>query len=267
MNKDKPVHTPLSVRPTELRYRLADFINDRIHALPIIHQGLKSVFKSLGPSKTVTPKLEAFESVAPLPAEPEPVPPERTDEPVPISSISLEALPYPPLEMRQLVGPTDLSAFDNPDGKLVFNYVEFLQEPAVYERVFDFGCGCGRIARQLMLQRPTPQRYVGIDLHAGMIRWCQRNLQPAGLPFTFLHHNVYNANFNREPIDRWTAPFPGWSLRVQPGDRAFRIHALNGRSGGLLPSGMCPNLGRRRDLVFLVVSVRQTRLPRHARAR
>lgn len=191
-----------------MRYRLADFINDRIHALPIIHRGLKSLFSSLGRSKPVTAEIRAIESVSPSPAQPQHVSPASIDDPEPVSSVSLKALPYPPVEMRQLIGTTDLSAFDNPEGKLVYGYVQFLQAPEVYERVFDFGCGCGRIARQLMLQKPTPGRYVGIDLHAGMIRWCQRNLQPAGLPFTFVHHNVYNRTFNPEPIDRWTAPLP-----------------------------------------------------------
>jgi SAM-dependent methyltransferase len=125
-----------------------------------------------------------------------------------IETTSIDALPYPPLEMRQLVGPTELAAFDNPEGKLVFHYVDLPPGPGIYERIFDFGCGCGRIARQLILQRPSPERYVGIDLHAGMIRWCQRNLQPRAPAFTFLHHDVFNPNFNREPRDRWTAPFP-----------------------------------------------------------
>jgi hypothetical protein len=78
--------------------------------------------------------------------------------------ISLDALPFPPLEMRGLIGTADLAAFDNPSGSLVYDYID----SNLYEKVFDFGCGCGRVARQLLQQRPAPKMYVGIDLHAGM---------------------------------------------------------------------------------------------------
>jgi hypothetical protein len=46
-------------------------------------------------------------------------------------------LPYPPPEMRALVGPTDPAAFDNPQGTLVYPYLP----PEQYRSVFDFGCG------------------------------------------------------------------------------------------------------------------------------
>jgi len=97
-------------------------------------------------------------------------------------------LPLPPFEMRQLVGPTDPLLFDNPSGHLVFPDVPV----EAYESVFDFGCGCGRIARMLIQQMPRPHRYVGIDLHLGMVRWCQANLEPYAEGFKFLHHNVRN---------------------------------------------------------------------------
>jgi 16S rRNA G1207 methylase RsmC len=65
--------------------------------------------------------------------------------------------------MRELVGPTDPTEFDNPSGNLVYPYL-----PAdAYEAVLDFGCGCGRVARQLIQQSRPPQRYLGIDLHRG----------------------------------------------------------------------------------------------------
>jgi hypothetical protein len=62
-----------------------------------------------------------------------------------------QTIPIPPAEIRELVGPTEPEAFDNPDHQLVYPYLE----PAVYESVFDFGCGCGRVARQQIQQDPN----------------------------------------------------------------------------------------------------------------
>jgi SAM-dependent methyltransferase len=105
-------------------------------------------------------------------------------------SLSIE-LPIPPFEMRQLVGPTDIAAFGNPSGAPIFGLDE-----ARFESVGDFGCGCGRLARQMLMQRTRPQRYVGFDLHPGMIRWCQQNLSPHAAGFSFTHHDVDNKSFN-----------------------------------------------------------------------
>jgi SAM-dependent methyltransferase len=94
--------------------------------------------------------------------------------------------------MRRLVGPTDPSAFDNPSGDPVYDLVP----ERCYESVLDFGCGCGRVARRLLLQRRVPERYVGLDLHSGMIRWCSEHLAPAHPNFTFHHHDIANQSFN-----------------------------------------------------------------------
>lgn len=115
-----------------------------------------------------------------------------------------DSIPIPPLPMRQLVGPTDPRAFDNPTGGLVFPYLE----PAAYEAVFDFGCGCGRIARQLIQQRPRPRRYVGIDLQSELIDWCNTNLRPFAPEFQFHHHDVFNYSFNPAPDKPPFLPFP-----------------------------------------------------------
>lgn len=101
-------------------------------------------------------------------------------------------IPIPPEEMRALVGLTDIAAFDNPTGELVYPFLPAEQ----YDAVLDFGSGCGRVARQLILQRPRPRRYVGIDLHRGMVEWCRRNLEPRAPGFSFQHHDVFNASFN-----------------------------------------------------------------------
>ena len=101
-------------------------------------------------------------------------------------------LPLPPPELRRLVGPTDPEPFDNPAGALVFPDVA----EAAYAAVFDFGCGCGRLARQLIQQQRKPGRYVGVDPHKDSVKWCQTNLTPHAPEFTFLHHDVYHEFVN-----------------------------------------------------------------------
>ena len=112
-------------------------------------------------------------------------------------------LPLPSLELRRLVGPVEDVYFDNPDGNFIFPDIPV----EMYDSVFDFGCGCGRLARQLMQQRIPPKHYVGIDLHTGMIEWCKHNLGARNPNFEFFHHDVFNAGLNPKGVDK-TLPFP-----------------------------------------------------------
>jgi len=113
--------------------------------------------------------------------------------------------PLPPEALRRLVCHDD-SLFDlQPDGPLVFPYIS---DPAQYRSVFDFGCGCGRIARQLLVQNPRPSKYVGVDIHEGMIDWCTRNLSIADAGFQFYHHDVWNLGLGPNNTRQLTAPFP-----------------------------------------------------------
>jgi SAM-dependent methyltransferase len=128
------------------------------------------------------------------------------------------ALPLPPDDMRMLVGPTDTDFFDNPTRRPIFSDMSLDQ----YETVFDFGCGCGRLARQLLQQVPRPRRYIGIDLHLGMIKWCRENLQTRSTGFEFIHHDVHNIGLNPGKYKPRTLAFPapdksfklviGWSV-------------------------------------------------------
>ncbi len=112
--------------------------------------------------------------------------------------------PIPPLEYRRMVGRTKVSDFDNPTGELIYPDVP----EDLYETVFDFGCGCGRVARQLLQQKVRPSRYVGIDIDRAAVRWCTDNLSPLDPNFRFYHHDIYDRALAPENTRQMTARFP-----------------------------------------------------------
>lgn len=102
--------------------------------------------------------------------------------------------PIPPVELRRTVGVEDVAFFDNPQGLPAFGLDVYAEN---YESVLDFGCGCGRIARQLLLQTENvPRRYLGVDLYKPSVDWCQRNLTPCAPWFEFRHLDAFNIGLN-----------------------------------------------------------------------
>jgi SAM-dependent methyltransferase len=99
-------------------------------------------------------------------------------------------IPLPPVELRSLIGRPNAEDFVQPE------YLFDLVNPSALDCVLDFGCGCGRLARHLMLATSQPRHYEGLDLHAGMIQWCQENLSTRARQFFFSHHDVHNLGLN-----------------------------------------------------------------------
>lgn len=120
-------------------------------------------------------------------------------------------LPLPPLEFRHLVGPTDPADFD-----ATSVHAQFEQLPAdLFASVFDFGCGCGRLARQLMLNGRIPLRYLGVDPHKGMIEWCRDNISARIPQFQFRHHDVFQEFMNPDgTFDAVPLPAPDGSVTL-----------------------------------------------------
>ena len=101
-----------------------------------------------------------------------------------------EPLPMPPAELRRSIGD---ASFENPTGALIYDV-----PPSAYERVFDFGCGCGRLARQMMQQHEArPKSYLGVDLHRAAIDWASANFSSIDQNYRFAHLDVYNVQFNK----------------------------------------------------------------------
>lgn len=112
----------------------------------------------------------------------------------------------PPPELRALIGRPDPDLFAGTDAdSQAFDLVP----PSCFESVLDFGCGCGRIARMLLSEQGPrrPKRYLGIDLHRGMVTWCRQNLEPLDPAFSFKHHDAFSQCFNPRARAS-TLPFP-----------------------------------------------------------
>jgi SAM-dependent methyltransferase len=110
--------------------------------------------------------------------------------------------------MVRVAGTADADWFLR-SGRAAYDAIAAKVPPAEAAAVLDFGCGCGRVARQLALAAaPMPERYLGIDLHAGMIRWVSENLEPELPNFSFAHHDVHNPGLNPDPALPRTAPLP-----------------------------------------------------------
>ena len=142
-------------------------------------------------------------------------------------------LPLPPKELRLLVSSGEESFWNNPSGRRLFPDLP----ESVDDSVLDFGCGCGRLARQLLQQERPPRRYLGLDLHAGLVRWCTENLTPAARAFEFRHHDVFNLGFNpagsRSPVafpvgDGSVSLFVAWSVftHLLEADASFYLREL-----------------------------------------
>ena len=114
--------------------------------------------------------------------------------------------------MRRWVGPSDDVDYENALGTPILDSFEVPQ--GAYESVFDFGCGCGRQARQLLQQTLRPRRYIGIDVNPALIDWCRENLTPVDSNFKFLHHDVYSPWYAPGNSLRLSQPFPAEDASV-----------------------------------------------------
>jgi SAM-dependent methyltransferase len=121
--------------------------------------------------------------------------------------------PMPGLSLRRSVGIEDRAFFDNPHASLAFGTDV---EPELYRSVLDFGCGCGRIARQMLMQSPVPARYLGFDLYRPSIEWCRRHLTAHAPQFEFIHLDAHNPGLN---------PSGGRLVRLKTDDQFALVNA------------------------------------------
>jgi SAM-dependent methyltransferase len=97
----------------------------------------------------------------------------------------------PPRSLRD-VGPGDFEAI----GREFLGHFVGLGALRPDEGVLEIGCGSGRMALPLTGFLAGDGRYVGMDVVAPAIRWCQRHITPRHPNFTFLHADLFNQRYN-----------------------------------------------------------------------
>ena len=97
----------------------------------------------------------------------------------------------PPRSLRD-VGPGDFESI----GREFLGHFVGLGALRPAEGVLEIGCGPGRMALPLTEYLAADGRYVGVEIVARAVRWCQRHISRRHPNFTFLHADVYNRRYN-----------------------------------------------------------------------
>jgi SAM-dependent methyltransferase len=132
---------------------------------------------------------------------------------------------YPPAWMP-LVGSGDFRTV----GQEYFRYFTDLGGLQPSHSVLDVGCGLGRMAIPLTnFLDPRQGRYVGFDIEAEAIAWCQRRIARRFPNFTFIHLKAANPNYISATPIRQRPAFPA-------AERAFDFAIVTSVFTHLLPA-------------------------------
>jgi SAM-dependent methyltransferase len=123
----------------------------------------------------------------------------------------------PPFSMRRFVGEARWDIWGNDFATTGQHFIEKLVADANLNpasRVLDIGSGCGRLAIPLT-QILRKGSYVGLELSAALVRWCQRHISTRFPNFEFVHADLQNDLYN-----------PGGSTRADEFAFPFASHSF-----------------------------------------
>lgn len=105
--------------------------------------------------------------------------------------------PIPPLELIVNSGSIDIPHyFDN-----MLLYTKDIISQCLLERghkVWEIGCGAGRIAKGLINYLSSEGGYIGVDVDQASIDWCKRHLTPKNKNFQFYKISLSNNYYYEE---------------------------------------------------------------------
>jgi SAM-dependent methyltransferase len=134
---------------------------------------------------------------------------------------SPDGLPVPPPYLIQvIVGYTSAQWYADSGAMVATAFTALFNEAGIdfanSERVLDFGCGAGRVVRQM--PRHTKAQLFGVDINPALVRWCAQNLQgtytcnrlhpPLDFPdnhFDAIYALSVFTHLRRETQDEWLA--------------------------------------------------------------
>lgn len=169
------------------------------------------------------------------------------------SSLALDLLDAVTFRRRPLVPPRRLITIGSGDfvkvGRTIVSHLIRFADLTPKARVFDIGCGCGRLAAALTNYLGPDARYEGLDIHRPYVDWCDRHITPRFPQFHFQVHDVYNKQYNptgRLKSTEFAFPFPDASFDVVVLTSVFTHmlprdveHYLREISRVLVPGGRC----------------------------
>lgn len=137
--------------------------------------------------------------------------------------VAPESIPLPPEEYMDLV------CGAHADVKSTFiNVGQRMREDLdayglVFEgcRLLDVGCGCGRLARNLI--NDSLKSYTGFDRHRGMIDWCRSHIAPRAPHFSFRYFDLRSIY---QSVDSQSGSIAAQSFQFPFDDNSFDVAIL-----------------------------------------
>ena len=123
-------------------------------------------------------------------------------------------LHLPPWWLRD-VGGADFEAVGQ-EFLALFKQLASLQP---HEQILEIGCGSGRMAYPLTGYLSQEGKYIGMDVTADSIIWCQKNITTRYANFEFLHADLYNKRYN--PSGRYLAKDYSFPFEAKSFDFVF----------------------------------------------
>ncbi|MGB3510235.1 MAG: class I SAM-dependent methyltransferase [Microcoleaceae cyanobacterium] len=121
-----------------------------------------------------------------------------------LSKLFNPCLPTPSQELIQSIGDGNKGVFIRTALKFLGYFIQIANLKPT-DKIFDLGCGVGRIAYALAYYLDSIASYEGFDISDKLVSWARQNITPARPNFNFtsldIYHSIYNPTGKILPTD------------------------------------------------------------------